>query len=171
MSKSKQNNITASELARRWHVSRKTLYKWMRENPDFPKPDSNNRYPPIPCDKWRKAHPELGKPDPSLPSDKATQDARRIKAIADREEFKLAVLKKKYVLSEAVALFFFQLEQQTTNLLREKFENQLPADCFGRDLETIRSLNTAAIDLVCAQRQEVIRRIGELVKSKFPNES
>lgn len=163
-SKPSQDRVkTITLLAKKLGFNRCTVSQWTTIHDDAPKPNKDGHS----LSEWREfvnRHNLGEKARQVKSSDKSLHDARRIAAIADREEFRLAIQKKQFVKSSEVAQLIEHMEHETTRLLREKFENQLPADCFGRDLETIRSINEAAINLVCAQRQEMWRKAKGMIK-------
>lgn len=156
---------SVAKLAIELGYAHSTVSDWMNTRPDAPKPTEKGHD----VTKWKrylKNHPELGmsKARQIKSSDKALHDARRIAAIADREEFRLAVQKKQYIKSELVARIIEEMESTTTQILRQQFEHQLPADAVGQEIETIRSLCRKSVDIVCAQRQEAWKQIGKLIK-------
>ena len=133
------------ELARILGVSRRTLQNW-RKRPDAPKPMANGFHDVVAWREFMKRNDLHGE---QAASDVETAlRARKLLAEVEERELRLAVKKREYVAIEEVRQTWTTLVGRAKELLRNKFENELPPVLSGLDATGIQEECRKAIDEV-----------------------
>ena len=133
------------ELAKILGVTRRTLQNW-RKRPDAPKPMANGFHDVA---AWREfmarnnLHGELAATDVET-----SLRARKLLAQVEESELRLAVKKREYVALSEVRETWTKLISRAKDLLRNKFEMELPPILSGLDATAIQEECRKAIDEV-----------------------
>ncbi len=154
---------TKRALYQRLNISETTLQEWHKIYAhELPKTTRNGAYDVDAWKAWieKKGLLQQGKSldsrinaarGESNPDEESLDEIkkRKEKAMADEREVKVAILKKDYLSREFVVEAYTRHINEVKKLLRDRFENELPAVTAGLDAPEIRSENQAAIDEVC----------------------
>lgn len=141
----KVDNYTA--LAEALNVSRRQLQTW-RKLPGAPKPDPNGQHS---VDVWRNFCTLNNlKGGEVLDLDETALRARKLLAETEEKEIRVAIRKREWVRMDEVAETWATGVGQAVNLLRKKFENELPPILSGLDAPAIQLECRKAIDEVLA---------------------
>lgn len=134
-----------SDLSRILGVSRSSINRW-RKRADAPKPDSNGFHDVAAWREFMKRHDLHG--DPAATDAETALRARKLLAEVEERELRLAVKKREYVAIEEVRQTWTMLVGRAKELLRNKFENELPPILSGLDATGIQEECRKAIDEV-----------------------
>ena len=133
------------ELAKVLGVTRRTLQNW-RKRADAPAPAANGFHD---VSAWREfMHRHDLKGDAVATDDETALRARKLLAEVEERELRLAVKKGDYVSIEEVRQTWTRLVGRAKELLRNKFENELPPILSGLDATAIQEESRRAIDEV-----------------------
>jgi hypothetical protein len=153
------------EIAKRMNISRSALDAVL-EIPGAPQPDANRYYGARAIYEWISKHTQLspmpdGKSFTShnkLKEKKAKAvegftslaDEKRLKLIVERKikERELATLERDYIHRDEIEKTVVPLMAELGTLMWQKFLDELPAKCVGRDAIDIRQMNEAALDFI-----------------------
>lgn len=133
------------ELAKVLGVTRRALQNW-RKRTDAPKPAANGFHDVA---AWREymarngLEGEAGAPDVEM-----ALRARKLLAEVEEREMRLAVKKREYVAFEEVRVTWTGLVARAKDLLRHKFEMELPPILSGLDATAIQAECCKALDEV-----------------------
>ncbi len=133
------------ELAKILGVTRRTLQNW-RKFKDAPKPMANGFHDVQAWREFMKRHDLHG--DAAATDVETALRARKLLAEVEERELRLAVKKREYVAIEEVRRTWTMLIGQAKELLRGKFENELPPILSGLDATAIQEECRRAIDEV-----------------------
>jgi len=133
------------ELAKILGVTRRTLQNW-RKRPDAPKPMANGFHD---VQAWREfmARNDLHG-EPAATDVETALRARKLLADVQEKELRLAVKKREYVALAEVREFWTKNVGKAKDLLRNKFEMELPPILSGLDATAIQEECRKAIDEV-----------------------
>jgi len=135
------------ELAKILGVTRRTLQNW-RKRRDAPPPAANGFHE---VSAWREfMHRHDLKGDAVATDEETALRARKLLAEVEERELRLAVKKREYVSIEEVRQTWTRLVGRAKELLRNKFENELPPILSGLDATAIQEESRRAIDEVLA---------------------
>jgi DNA-binding transcriptional MerR regulator len=135
------------ELAKILGVTRRTLQNW-RKRRDAPPPAANGFHE---VSAWREfMHRHDLKGDVVATDEETALRARKLLAEVEERELRLAVKKREYVSLEEVRQTWTRLVGRAKELLRNKFENELPPILSGLDATAIQEESRRAIDEVLA---------------------
>lgn len=134
-----------SELARILGIARRTMNRW-RKRPDAPPPGANGFHEVKP---WREfmERNNLHGDAPGTPLEDSLR-ARKMLAEVEERELRLAVKKREYVALEEVRECWTKNVGKAKDLLRNKFEMELPPILSGLDATAIQEECRRAIDEV-----------------------
>ena len=133
------------ELARLLGVTRRTLQTW-RKRKDAPKPAANGFHEVA---AWREFMQRHGLEGEAGATDAETAlRARKLLAEVEERELRLAVKKGEYVALEEVRAVWTEQVARAKELLRHKFEMELPPVLSGLDATAIQEECSKAIDEV-----------------------
>ena len=134
-----------SELARILGISRRTMNRW-RRLPGAPPPGPNGLQEVKP---WREfmERNNLKGDAPKTPLEESLK-ARKMLAEVEEKELRLAVKKREYVALSEVRETWTKLISRAKDLLRNKFEMELPPILSGLDATAIQEECRKAIDEV-----------------------
>jgi hypothetical protein len=141
-----ENNV---ELAKVLGVTRRTLQNW-RKRADAPAPAANGFHEVSARREFRHRH-DL-KSDAVATAEETALRARKLLAEVEERELRLAVKKREYVSLEEVRQTWTRLVGRAKELLRNKFENELPPILSGLDATAIQEESRRAIDEVLSVR-------------------
>ena len=134
-----------SDLGRILGVSRSSLNRW-RKRADAPKPDANGFHDVAAWREFMQRHDLQG--EPAATDAETALRARKLLAEVEERELRLAVKKREYVAIEEVRQTWTTLVGRAKELLRNKFENELPPVLSGLDATGIQEECRKAIDEV-----------------------
>ena len=134
-----------SDLARILGVSRSSINRW-RKLKDAPKPDSSGFHDVTQWREFMRRHELRG--EPAVTDEETALRARKLLAEVEERELRLAVKKGDYVSIEEVRQTWTRLVGRAKELLRNKFENELPPILSGLDATAIQEESRRAIDEV-----------------------
>jgi DNA-binding transcriptional regulator YdaS (Cro superfamily) len=134
-----------SDLARILGVSRSSLNRW-RKLKDAPKPDASGFHDVTQWREFMSRHELRG--EPAVTDEETALRARKLLAEVEERELRLAVKKREYVSIEEVRQTWTRLVGRAKELLRNKFENELPPILSGLDATAIQEESRRAIDEV-----------------------
>ena len=134
-----------SDLGRILGVSRSSINRW-RKRADAPKPDANGFHDVVAWREFMKRHDLHG--EPAATDAETALRARKLLAEVEERELRLAVKKREYVAIEEVRQTWTALVGRAKDLLRNKFENELPPVLSGLDATGIQEECRKAIDEV-----------------------
>ena len=134
---------TIVELASALGVTRRTLSNW-RKMPDAPEPKSNGKHDVVAWRKFLHDHHLDG----SSPGDEEGLKVRKLLAEVNEREFRLSVRKGEYIRKDMVREAWLSRCGRVVNLLRAKFEKELPPVLSGKDAPSIQEALAEAIDEV-----------------------
>ena len=134
-----------SDLGRILGVSRSSLNRW-RKRADAPKPDANGFHDVAAWREFMQRHDLHG--EPAATDAETALRARKLLAEVEERELRLAVKKREYVAIEEVRQTWTTLVGRAKELLRNKFENELPPVLSGLDATGIQEECRKAIDEV-----------------------
>ena len=134
-----------SDLARILGVSRSSINRW-RKLKDAPKPDSSGFHDVTQWREFMRRHELRG--EPAVTDEETALRARKLLAEVEERELRLAVKKREYVSIEEVRQTWTRLVGRAKELLRNKFENELPPILSGLDATAIQEESRRAIDEV-----------------------
>jgi len=134
---------TVVELAAALGVSRRTIANW-RKLEGAPEAHPNGSHDVV---AWRKFMHEKHL-DGSEPGDEEGLKIRKLLAEIHEREFRLAVRKGEYIRKVEVREAWLSRSGRVVNLLRSKFEKELPPILAGKDAPSIQEALSAAIDEV-----------------------
>jgi len=133
------------ELAKILGVTRRTLQNW-RKRPDAPNPMAN-RFHDVQA--WRGFMKRNNLHGEQAEADEETRlRARKLLAEVEEKELRLAVKKREYVALEEVRQVWTEQATKAKDMLRNKFENELPPILSGLDATAIQEECRKAIDEV-----------------------
>lgn len=134
-----------SELARILQISRRTMNRW-RKHPDAPPPSANGFEEVKP---WREfmERNNLKADVPKTPLEESLK-ARKMLAEVEEKELRLAVRKREYVSYDEVREVWNRNASKAKDMLRNKFEMELPPILSGLDATAIQAECQKAIDEV-----------------------
>jgi transposase-like protein len=133
------------ELARILGVTRRSLQNW-RKRKDAPKPAANGLHEVAAWREFMQRHGLEG--DPAATDVESALRARKLLAEVEERELRLAVKKREYVaLAEVQACWTAQVAK-AKDLLRHKFELELPPVLSGLDAVAIQAECQKALDEV-----------------------
>lgn len=135
------------ELAKILNVTRRTLQNW-RKRADAPKPAANGFHEVAAWREFMHRHDLTG--DAAATDEETALRARKLLAEVEERELRLAVKKREYVSIEEVRQTWTRLVGRAKELLRNKFENELPPILSGLDATGIQEESRRAIDEVLA---------------------
>jgi len=133
------------DLARILGVTRRTIQNWRRKS-DAPKPAANGFHDVAAWREFMQRH-DL-KSDATATDEETALRARKLLAEVEERELRLAVKKGDYVSIEEVRQTWTRLVGRAKELLRNKFENELPPILSGLDATAIQEESRRAIDEV-----------------------
>jgi len=134
-----------TELARLLGVCRRTLQRW-RKFKDAPKPGASGFHEVAAWEEFKKRH---GLRSEQAASDEETRlRARKLWAEVQEKELRLAVKKREYVALAEVREFWTKNVGKAKDLLRNKFEMELPPILSGLDATAVQEECRKAIDEV-----------------------
>jgi phage terminase Nu1 subunit (DNA packaging protein) len=133
------------ELARLLGVSRRTLQNW-RKRKDAPLPAANGFHEVAAWREFMRRHDLRG--DVAVSDEETALRARKLLAEVEERELRLAVKKGDFVSIGEVRETWTRLVGQAKDLLRNKFENELPPILSGLDATAIQEECRRAIDEV-----------------------
>jgi len=131
-------------LARRMGVERKSVQRWSKFA-DYPKTRANGDYCLEDCIAWVHEHGFKGGEKSSMQELKERELAAKVAKI----EFELDVEKGKYILVSDAERETTILNNDTKNILRAKFEGELPPMLEGVSAAEIQDRCKRAVDEVC----------------------
>ena len=134
-----------SELARILGVSRSSINRW-RRRADAPQLDANGFHEVAPWREFMKRHELQG--EPGATDAETALRARKLLAEVEDRELRVAVKKGTFIAVEAVRRTWTTLITKAKDLLRNKFENELPPILSGLDATGIQEECRKAIDEV-----------------------
>lgn len=134
-----------SDLARILGVSRSSINRW-RKRADAPHPDANGFHEVQPWREFMQRHALHGEPEKT--EMESALRARKLLAEVEERELRLAVKKREYVSIEEVRETWTKLVGRAKDLLRNKFEMELPPVLSGLDATAIQAECQRAIDEV-----------------------
>lgn len=149
--KNQESGVAKSfvELATVLGVSRRALNKWSKQFEDAPKANPNGSHDVAAWREFMHLHGLRGKSDENSP-DKYSLECRKLLGQAERIEFENAVKRGEYIPKSEAKSETVQMIQNTKSVLREKFENELPAQLAGLSPVECQQRCKAAIDEVCS---------------------
>ena len=118
------------ELAKILGVTRRSIQNW-RKRKDAPKPVANGFHEVAPWREFMQRHGLEG--DPAGTDAESALRARKLLAEVEEREFRLAVRRREYVPLEEVRESWTTLVTRAKDLLRHKFELELPPVLSGLD--------------------------------------
>lgn len=132
------------ELAERLGVTRRTIEGWQKLE-GCPKAKANSTYVVA---EWREFVRRKGLKDSGPPEmrEDAALKARKLLAEVEGKELELAVKKGEFISVEVVREEWTRLVGEATDILRAKFENELPPVLSGMDATGIQAECRGAID-------------------------
>ena len=131
------------ELARILGVTRRSLQNW-RKRKDAPKPAANGFHD---VQAWREFMRKNGLEGELVASDEETRlRARKLLAEVEERELRVAVKKREYVAFSEVRETWTKLVSRAKDLLRNKFEMELPPILSGLDATAIQEECRRAFD-------------------------
>ena len=133
------------ELARILGVTRRTIQNW-RKRSGAPKPAANGFHDVAAWREFMTRHDLKG--DAPAADEETALRARKLLAEVEERELRLAVKKGDYVSIEEVRQTWTRLVGRAKELLRNKFENELPPILSGLDATAIQEECRRAIDEV-----------------------
>jgi hypothetical protein len=133
------------ELAGILGVTRRTIQNW-RKRPTAPKPAANGFHDVAAWREFMTRHDLKG--DAPATDEETALRARKLLAEVEERELRLAVKKGDYVSIEEVRQTWTRLVGRAKELLRNKFENELPPILSGLDATAIQEESRRAIDEV-----------------------
>jgi phage terminase Nu1 subunit (DNA packaging protein) len=133
------------ELAEFLGATRQSITTWKKRK-DAPQAAANGLHDVAAWREFMKQH-DLKGGTPTTDIETALR-ARKLLAEVEEREMKVAVRKGLYVAVEDVRQEWTRVAGRVTNLLRNKFENELPPICSGLDATGIQEENRKAIDEV-----------------------
>lgn len=134
-----------AELAKALGVARRTLQNW-RKRKDAPKPAANGFHEVAAWREFMQRHGLEG--DPAATDAESALRARKLLAEVEERELRLAVKKREYVaLTEVQGCWTAQVAR-AKDLLRHKFELELPPILSGLDAVAIQAECGKALDEV-----------------------
>jgi phage terminase Nu1 subunit (DNA packaging protein) len=133
------------ELAEFLGATRQSITTWKKRK-DAPQAAANGLHDVAAWREFMKQH-DLKGGTPTTDIETALR-ARKLLAEVEEREMKVAVRKGLYVAVEDVRQEWTRVAGRATNLLRNKFENELPPICSGLDATGIQEENRKAIDEV-----------------------
>ena len=140
---------TVVDLAAALGVSRRSISNWRKlEGAPVPKPNGNHDVLA-----WRRFMHEKHL-DGSEPGDEEGLKIRKLLAEINEREFRLAVRKGEYILKDLVREAWLSRCGRVVNLLRSKFEKEMPPQLVGLDAPSIQEALSAAIDAVLQELHE-----------------
>ena len=134
-----------SDLARILGVSRSSINRW-RKLKDAPKRDASGFHDVTQWREFMRRHELRG--EPAVIDEETALRARKLLAEVEERELRLAVKKREYVSIEEVRQIWTRLVGRAKELLRNKFENELPPILSGLDATAIQEESRRAIDEV-----------------------
>lgn len=134
-----------SELARILQISRRTMNRW-RKYPDAPPPGPDGFEVVKPWLDFKERN-NLKGDAPATPLEESLK-ARKMLAEVEERELRLAVKKREYVALAEVREFWTKNVGKAKDLLRNKFEMELPPILSGLDATAIQEECRRAIDEV-----------------------
>ncbi|MBQ8901010.1 MAG: hypothetical protein IJY72_08635 [Akkermansia sp.] len=140
---------TIVDLAAALGVSRRSISNW-RKMEGAPVPKSNGNHDVI---AWRRFIHEHHL-DGSSPGDEEGLKIRKLLAEINEREFRLAVRKGEYILKDLVREAWLSRCGRVVNLLRSKFEKEMPPQLAGLTAPDIQELLSKAIDEVLQELHE-----------------
>ncbi len=140
---------TIVDLAAALGVSRRSISNW-RKMDGAPVPKSNGNHDVI---AWRRFIHEHHL-DGSSPGDEEGLKIRKLLAEINEREFRLAVRKGEYILKDFVREAWLSRCGRVVNLLRSKFEKEMPPQLAGLTAPDIQELLSKAIDEVLQELHE-----------------
>lgn len=140
---------TIVDLAAALGVSRRSISNW-RKMEGAPVPKSNGNHDVI---AWRRFIHEHHL-DGSSPGDEEGLKIRKLLAEINEREFRLAVRKSEYILKDLVREAWLSRCGRVVNLLRSKFEKEMPPQLAGLTAPDIQELLSKAIDEVLQELHE-----------------
>lgn len=140
---------TVVDLAAALGVSRRSIGNWSKM-PDAPEPKSNGKHDVV---AWRKFLHEHHL-DGSSPGDEEGLKVRKLLAEVNEREFRLSVRKGEYIRKDMVREAWLSRCGRVVNLLRAKFEKEMPPQLVGLDAPSIQEALSAAIDAVLQELHE-----------------
>lgn len=140
---------TVVDLAAALGVSRRSISNWRKlEGAPVPKPNGNHDVLA-----WRRFMHEKHL-DGSEPGDEEGLKIRKLLAEINEREFRLAVRKGEYILKDLVREAWLSRCGRVVNLLRSKFEKEMPPQLAGLTAPDIQELLSKAIDEVLMELHE-----------------
>jgi len=140
---------TVVDLAAALGVSRRSISNWRKlEGAPVPKPNGNHDVLA-----WRRFMHEKHL-DGSEPGDEEGLKIRKLLAEINEREFRLSVRKGEYIRKDMVREAWLSRCGRVVNLLRAKFEKELPPVLAGMDAPSIQESLSAAIDAVLQELHE-----------------
>lgn len=140
---------TIVDLAAALGVSRRSITNW-RKMEGAPVPKSNGNHDVI---AWRRFIHEHHL-DGSSPGDEEGLKIRKLLAEINEREFRLAVRKGEYILNDLVREAWLSRCGRVVNLLRSKFEKEMPPQLAGLTAPDIQELLSKAIDELLMELHE-----------------
>ena len=140
---------TIVDLAAALGVSRRSISNW-RKMEGAPVPKSNGNHDVV---AWRRFIHEHHL-DGSSPGDEEGLKIRKLLAEINEREFRLAVRKGEYILKDLVREAWPSRCGRVVNLLRSKFEKEMPPQLAGLTAPDIQELLSKAIDEVLQELHE-----------------
>ena len=134
-----------SELARILQISRRTMNRW-RKHPDAPPPGANGFEEVKPWQDFKERN-NLKGDAPATPLEESLK-ARKMLAEVEERELRLGVKKREYVGYDEVREVWNRNSTKAKDLLRNKFEMELPPILSGLDAVAIQEECRKAIDEV-----------------------
>lgn len=134
---------TVVELAAALGCSRRSISNW-RKLEGAPEPNANGTHDVI---AWRRFMHEK-RLDGSEPGDEEGLKIRKLLAEIHEREFRLAIRKGEYIRKELVREAWLGRCGRVVNLLRSKFEKEMPPLLAGKDAPSIQEALAQAIDEV-----------------------
>ena len=129
------------ELAAILGVTRRSLQRW-RARGDAPKPGEDGLHD---VGAWREFMRQARLAG-HCGEEEAALRLRRLQAQTEEREMRLAEFRAAHVSVAAVRAEWGRLKERATRVLRQKFEEELPAMLAGRSAAEIQELNMRAID-------------------------
>lgn len=140
---------TVVELAAALGVSRRSIANW-RKMPGAPAAKANGTHDVLAWRQFLHDHHMDG----TSPGEEEGLKIRKLLAEVNEREFRLAVRKGEYIRKDEVREAWLGRCGRVVNLLRSKFEKELPPILAGKDAPGIQELLSAAIDEVLAELHE-----------------
>ena len=134
---------TVVDLAAALGVCRRTIGNW-RKLEGAPEPKPNGSHDVI---AWRKFMHEK-RLDGTEPGDEEGLKIRKLMAEIHEKEFRLAIRKGEYIRKDLVREAWLSRCGRVVNLLRSKFEKEMPPILAGKDAPSIQEALAKAIDEV-----------------------